>query len=81
MDANILELLAHDALLHIDTHAVRQRYSSQRDSFITLCFEDGDYVMTDAQTGGQHSLCAQFTDAPRLIAHWQAFCANHKADR
>ena len=75
------EMTAYDALIHIDTHAVRQRYSTSRNSFITLCFGDGDYRMTDALTGGHHSLPAEFTDAPRLIAHWTQFCRTHGVDR
>jgi len=73
--------LRDDALTMIDTHAVRQRYSTARDSSVTLSHLDGVYVLRDERTLSEHTLAADFTDAPRLIAHWTQFCRNHGVDR
>jgi hypothetical protein len=73
--------LQYDALTMIDTHAVRQRYSAARDSFVTLSHLDGVYVLRDERTSSEHTLAAGFTDAPRLIAHWTQFCRTHRVDR
>lgn len=78
---DLIEMTAHDALMHIDTHVTRQRYSTARNSFVILSYIDGDHVMTDALTGGTHTLSAEFTDAPRLIAHWTQFCRQNGVDR
>ena len=75
------EMTAYDALIHIDTHAVRQRYATRHDAIVTLQCALGEYVMRNERTGSEHTLSIEHTDAPRLIAHWTQFCRNHGVDR
>lgn len=78
---DLTRMTADDALIHIDTHAVRQRYSTRHNWFVTLLYVGGEHVMRNEATGGEHTLNAEYTDAPRLIAHWTQFCRQNGVDR
>jgi hypothetical protein len=57
-----------------------QRYSSSRDSFVTLSREGGEFLMQDHKTGATHRI-DQESSPERLTAHWTGFLTTHDADR
>jgi hypothetical protein len=58
-----------------------QRYSSSRDSFVTLTLDAGLFVMQDHQTGETHQIDRDSTSVERLTSHWTGFLNTHQADR
>lgn len=58
-----------------------QRYSSSRDSFVTLTLDGGLFVMQDHQTGATHQIDRDSASVERLTAHWTGFLNTHQADR
>ena len=60
--------------------ALIQRYSSSRDSFVTLSREGGEFLMQDHKTGMTHRIDQQ-SSPDRLTAHWTSFLTTYEADR
>lgn len=71
----------HDARLARTANVAAQRYSDERDSWVTLSVEGDEFVMRDDRSGATHSLCREATDEARLAAHWGGFCESHKVSR
>ncbi len=57
-----------------------QRYSTTRDSFVTLSRESDEFVMKDARTDYEHRLSVDHTGTDRLVAHWSHFTHVHAAN-
>ena len=57
-----------------------QRYSTARDSFVTLSREFDEFVMKDSRTGYEHRLSVDYTGADRLTPHWSHFAHVHAAN-
>lgn len=57
-----------------------QRYSTNRDAFVTLHREFDEFVMKDRRTGLEHRVPVDFTSAEDLVADWTHFTFISKAN-
>lgn len=72
--------ITRDARLAVNNVA-SQRYSVERDSWVTLRRAYDMFVMLDQRTQAEHTLFVSVTDEARLTAHWAGFLIAHKATR